>query len=303
MQDTVGCLLSAMVSLAPMKSINSAFDAAVHTFNMSWQELVERAVLGQGTAYEQLLANTSLVPDARAHFGNATLAFNWNQLHQWHDGATCSKWFLKEGGEKHVQYPVYTSALYQQSSDDRISLDVIMRGKSIDNLFDVCIRENKIFCDDDASITRNQKSRRDSECTRLRFVNLTVGQVASASSAAAGGAAVEAWVQALIELTRHATKDGMQGFINWCSNIVDFSMKYFDSTMSPSCNRDIVYQEILNVLGCPNKKGKKEDSRLTAKKWSKYLRKMAIPMTVHRSLDQYHKGHMGIDAVRPSPQI
>ena len=162
-----------------------------------------------------------------------------------------------------MQYPVYTSALYQQRVDNSISANVIMQGKAMDNLFEVCIHEEKAFCD--PSITWKPKSIRAllqaRNCVQLGFHDLTVGQVASASSAAAGGAAVEAWAQSLIELARQLTEDSLRGFSSLCSEIVKFPMKYFGSTMSATCDREVIYQEILQVLGCASQNHEKEDSQ------------------------------------------
>ena len=177
-----------------------------------------------------------------------------------------------------------------------------MQGKAMDNLFEVCIHEEKAFCD--PSITWKPKSIRGlllgRNCVRLGFHDLTVGQVASASSAAAGGAAVEAWAQSLIELARQIAEDSLPGFSRLCSEAVKFLMQYVGPTM---CTREAVYQEILKVLGCASQNHEKEDSERTVKRWSKFLRRMAIQMTVDSPLQQYHKGYMGIDAVGPTPHI
>merc|ERR1719201_62026 len=107
---------------------------AANHFNFSWQNLVEKTVLGENIA-NQTLTEINLTTDALVNFGNATLVFNWNQLHHW-DGtnkAACSKWFLKEKTGRRVQYPVYTSALFQASNDgDGNRVEVNMQGKPMD---------------------------------------------------------------------------------------------------------------------------------------------------------------------------
>ena len=83
--DKIAAFISILLSKAP-KAIRSALTSGVlaaNRFDFSWQQLVEQAVLGQGIAYHQPLANTTLTREARHSFGQATLAFNWNQLHQW----------------------------------------------------------------------------------------------------------------------------------------------------------------------------------------------------------------------------
>ena len=40
-----------------------------------------------------------------------------------------------------------------QLSEDGIRFKVVMQGKDIDNLFNLCYKEDADFCDDDASLT------------------------------------------------------------------------------------------------------------------------------------------------------
>ena len=194
-----------------------------------------------------------------------------------------------------MQYPVYTSALYQRLSDDTISLKVIMQGKPMDDLFDVCYQKGEKFCDNthNASITSDLDVKL--KCADFQFHNLTVGQVASASSAAVGGGAVRAWVQNLIELVRQKAKDALKGSVNvlYCSQY----RMLIENLLGP-CNRKLVVEEFFKFLGCETDSVEKEDSEITAKRWVGFLRKMAVQMTVNSPLANEHRGHMAIDAVR-----
>ena len=193
-----------------------------------------------------------------------------------------------------MQYPVYTSALYQQRSDDDISFKVVMQGKDMNDLFHVCYHENEKFCNDTASITTDAPAKQG--CGYLRFRNLTVGQVASASSAAVGGGAVRAWVQNAIELVRRKAKDALKGSVNvWYCKIYALLIE----NLLGSCNRKLVLEEFSKFIGCGSDSIEKEDSEITAKRWVGFLQQMCIKMTVDSPLvnNTYHQGNMAIDAV------
>ena len=293
--DNVASFLTTLVTQAPgpvRAALSSGIVAANH-FHFSWQELVEQAVLGQGIVSHKPLANTNLAQEARANFGNATLAFNWNQLHQWESPSTCSKWFLKEAQGEYVQYPVYTSALYEERSDDDIRYEVIMQGKSMNGSFRVCLQEKESFCENGISSTSNNDVM--ANCGDFQFRNLTVGQVASASSAAVGGGAVRAWVQSVIELIRQKAKDTLKGSVNvlYCSQ---YGMLI--KNLLGSCHQQLVLEEFFKFLGCETDSLQKEDSEITAKRWVGFLKKMAVQMNVSSPLANDHQGHMAIDAVR-----
>jgi hypothetical protein len=285
---------------------------AASFFNFSWQNLVEEAVLGQDIAHQPL--NTiELAPEARATFGKATLAFNWNQLNQWNDAnaSACSKWFLKDAAGQHVQYPMYATALYKQHSDDHgIDLEVQMRGEPMKDAFDVCYRTEDDFCFHTPNISRfealsswfttSSTPRLSTGCSNFKFKSLTLGQVVSASSAAAGGGAVHSWVQSIFELVRQRAKDALQGgTVNlwYCSHY-----RMIIESVVGMCNQEVVIDEFLRVLGCETSDGTTEVSDSTANRWVKFLQRMAIRMTVDSPLGSFHAGHMAIDAVRPAPR-
>ena len=317
-EDVVKSFLSTLILQAPEpipSKFGSGIVAADH-FDFSWQELVEQAVLGPGIDSNQHLANATLAAEARANFGNATLAFNWNQLNQW-DGAdesSGSKWFLRHAeGQQHVQYPVYTSALYREGSDE---LEVHMQGNHTNELFELCYLENSA-CEyeyDDRSrsakfVTQVKETLPSwlgysaeavdklspPLCDDFEYRDLTVGQVASASSAAVGGGAVQAWVQSVIELARQKAYDSLQGGMNvfYCEHY-EMAIK----ALVGQCNQKIVIEEFDKLLGCQKPDLAKEDAAITAKRWSRFLKKMAIQMNVKNSLGRDHAGHMAIDAVR-----
>ena len=303
--NQVASFLTTLVTQAPapVRAALSTGIVAANHFHFSWQELVEQAVLGQGIISDKPLARTKLANAARAKFGQATLAFNWNQLHQWESPSTCSKWFLKHTSvpyvvgdiywDSHAQYPIYTSAFYQQRlSDDNISFNVTMQGKPMNNLFDVCYKKNEAFCGSNTSIISDPNVK--SACGKFEFHDLTVGQVVSASSAAVGGGAVRSWVQSIIELVRRKAKDALKGSVNvlYCSQY----RMLIENLLGP-CNRKTVLKEFFELLGCETDSVTKEDSKDTAKRWVGFLQKMAVQMAIKSPLASDHQGYMAIDAV------
>ena len=167
----------------------------------------------------------------------------------------------------------------------------------MNDLFHVCYREAEEFCDDKASTASNHDVKQS--CDFFEFSNLTVGQVASASSAAVGGGAVQAWVQSLIELVRRKAKDALQGSVNfWYCKIYQLLI---ENVLGP-CNRKVVLGEFSKLIGCGTDSIENEASEITAKRWAGFFQKMAIQMTVNSPLENDHQGHMAIDAVRATHQ-
>ena len=125
----------------PIRSVlgNTMMVIADH-FDFSWQDMVEQTILGHHVAHQKL-TDAEIASETRAHFGQEfTLALNWNQLSQWEDG-NYTLWFLKEkSGEQtsHVQYPVYTSAMYKQSRNGAPEVEIKARGTALEKLFQVC---------------------------------------------------------------------------------------------------------------------------------------------------------------------
>ena len=201
-----------------------------------------------------------------------------------------------------MQYPVYTSAMYKELGDGNIDFEVKMQGKPMNKLFQVCRGEWDEFCEDRNNTSNSflsylfkTSAPLKTECADFALHNLTVGQIASASSAAAGGAAVQSWVQSIVEIARQKVKDTLKGPMNvLCSDLYEVVT---ENLVSP-CNREVVLTELYKFLGCETRDVEKEDSLITAKRWSKFLRKMAIPMTSSSPLGDSHVGHMAIDAVR-----
>ena len=113
---------------------------AADYFNFSWQNMVETSVLGKDVA-KQKLGDTKLAPKTRSKLRDkCTLAFNWNQLHQW--GDEDARFFLtsrEDGDRAHEQYPVYTSALYTRSGHGEV--EVQARGNDINDLLQICHQE------------------------------------------------------------------------------------------------------------------------------------------------------------------
>ena len=207
-----------------------------------------------------------------------------------------------------MQYPVYTSALYKQVNDTDVEFKVKMRGRPIEGLFDVCHTQKDDFClqpppSDVLGVGSMWRSwtqpAAPSNCTKFNLESLTVGQVASASSAAAGGGAVQTWLQNVIDIVRENTR----GIPMRCM-VLPILVEQF---VTP-CNRDIVVKQAMKFLGCKSSGGGEmesneidvEHSARIAKQWSAFLQKMAIQMTVDTPSGK-HTGHMAIDAVRSTP--
>ena len=117
---------------------------AADRYDLSWQAMVEQAVLGKQIA-NKTLATAELTPATRTKFGKqCTLSFNWNQLPQWDDDTR--QWFLKkrnvQTGSEYVQYPVYTSAQYELSEDGNSKVEIRAQGKPIAEVLSVCSQNN-----------------------------------------------------------------------------------------------------------------------------------------------------------------
>ena len=136
-------------------------------------------------------------------------------------------------------------------------------------------------------------------CLDFELKDLTLGQVVSASSAAAGGASVQPWVESIFELLRQHAKDALRGGTGnvWYCSHYRMLIENFVTT----CNHDIVVDEFLRVLGCETSDGTKESANSAAKRWSSALERMAIRMTAKNPFGDVHSGYMAIDAVRPAP--
>ena len=122
--------------------------------------------------------------------------------------------------------------------------------------------------------------------------------MASASSAAIGAGAVQAFVQNVIEFVRKYARDTMAGPVSMLS--CSIYRMLIENLVGP-CNRNAVIDEFHKVLGCTTEHDQQnnvvEDSAITAKRWVGFLQKMAIQMTVSGPLGNDHKGHMAVDAV------
>ena len=131
-------------------------------------------------------------------------------------------------------------------------------------------------------------------CSNFAFRDLTVGQVAASSSAAAGGGAVQPWVQALVELVRKKVRDMLKGPMGLlCADIY----KMLTESIVTPCNRDIVLKEMSAFMGCQGDGETIEKSAITAKRWTRFLQKMAIKLNASSPTGGTHAGHMAIDAV------
>ena len=153
-----------------------------------------------------------------------------------------------------------------------------------------------LFGSNAANAAANKVEQANHTCGEYNFSfnGLTIGQVASASSAAAGGGAVTVWVQSAMELARHEIASSFPGGMSAMTcNVLTSVLKQ----MVTMCNPDIVLNEFRKLIGCKIH-GEKEKSVKTAERWSGFLKKMAIAMNVTNSAGQTHTGHMAIDAVR-----
>ena len=117
------------------------------------------------------------------------------------------------------------------------------------------------------------------------FDGLTIGQVASASSAAVGAGAVPIWIQNVVEFARVTIDEAMSGL----------QCQVTPALIGQVFRQQRVKDEFLTLLGC----NKSETSRTTAERWRGYLHGMAVQMNLSNSTTgESHMSHMAIDAVR-----
>ena len=126
---------------------------------------------------------------------------------------------------------------------------------------------------------------RDCDTFNFDFEGLTIGQVASASSAAAGVGAVRAWIQNVFDFAREKTDEAMGGL----------QCRISETLIGQVFYEQHVKDEFMTLLGC----NKSETSRTTAERWRGYLHGMAVKMNLSNSTTgESHMSHMAIDAVR-----
>ena len=127
------------------------------------------------------------------------------------------------------------------------------------------------------------------------FGELTVGQAASASSAAAGFAAVRPWVQSAIELTRAKVKVMAVGGINYfyCQQA-----ELVFRSLIEKCNQDPVVKEFKKLIGCRKLFARPEEAYTTAERWTGFLQKLAVSMKLSTQQGQSVKDYSAFDAVR-----
>ena len=124
------------------------------------------------------------------------------------------------------------------------------------------------------------------QCDTLTFDfdGVTIGQVASASSAAAGAGAVQTWMQNLVEFARVTIDRAMSGLQCTVSQAL----------ISQVFHEQRVKNEFPTLLGC----NETEPSGTTAERWSGWLRDMAVKMKFSNSATgESHMSNRVIDAV------
>ena len=260
---------------------------AAERFNYNWTKFIEKAVVGQQIA-DKVLATAKLAETTGGKFKpSVLLAFNWNQMHQWEDRV--SRWFLQDKtAGKPSQYPVYTSAQFKRKPDGTGDVSVRAIGKNLKDKFSICeIKDKKAKFKDGSA-----------KCElEFDFEGLTVGQVASASSAAVGGATVPSWLRNLVEATRHAigTAKGGPTKSALCKYGIPYAWK--KTIAPPACAGTTAFDKIMELLNCKDSKTPLQ----VAEDWSDFLVKMAVQMQVKNSKNEDKKKiHMAIDAVRSS---
>ena len=116
------------------------------------------------------------------------------------------------------------------------------------------------------------------------FDGLTIGQVASASSAAAGAGAVATWVQSTLEFAHAKVGEAMSGLHCRISPVLIGQVFY----------QQRVKDEFMTLLGC----NESESSATTAERWSGWLGDMAVKMKFSNSTTgETHMSNRVIDAV------
>ena len=153
-------------------------------------------------------------------------------------------------------------------------------------IVEISVLINTIIWSVDARNIAKQELNRQCDTYNFDFEGLTIGQVASASSAAAGGGAVRVWVQNVLEFARVKLEEAMGGL--HCRVTPPLISQVFD--------QQSVKDELMTLLGC----NESEHSGTTAERWSGFLRDMAVKMKVTNSTGgESRMSNMVIDAVGP----
>ena len=291
--ERISALATMLSTLAngPLSTVIGNAIEAAERFNYNWRKFIEKAVVDQPIADKEL-AKAKLAQTTGEKFKESVaLAFNWNQMHQWEDHQ--SRWFLKENtkgvakllntkGAEHPQYPVYTSAQFKRRADGTGDISVMATGKKLREKFSICEIKDK-----------NAKYKAGSEVCEVEFDfdGLTIGQVASASSAAVGAATVPSWLQNLIQSTREAVGTAHTSAVK--TGLCSYGIPHvFKKTIAPPpCAGNTAQDKILELMNCKNSK----TALQAGEEWSNFLRKMAVKMKMKNSPKS--ESHMAIDAV------
>lgn len=144
-------------------------------FDWSWKKMVEQAVLKQETSARTI--HDAPVQLQHLYKNEAQFAFNWNTVNQWR--YKNHKFGIRKHGEsKNSQFPLYTTL--RRPVRGRISIKMADHEQANFSAFDGNL-DTKFEMDLD---------------------KITIGEVATASSAALGGLAVHRWVENIIKLVR-----------------------------------------------------------------------------------------------------
>ena len=201
-KDGIGRFLSTMSSeqtaLSPAMVLDMVGD--FEQFGYDWGRLVHEFIVGDNTS--KLSLHTATVSDSlRTKIPTQVkFVFNWNHFNHW-EGDDKKQFFLREKKTGQIsQRPVYTNAHYDLNGD-KSEVEVKARGSPLNELFEVCHVE-----DNGQHI-----------CGDHDFTNLTVGQVASASSAYLGFSSVRPWLKGMFTQLRANVAsmfptEGIKGF-------------------------------------------------------------------------------------------
>ena len=122
---------------------------------------------------------------------------------------------------------------------------------------------------EESAITTESLTGAQCDTFTFDFDGLTIGQVASASSAAAGAGAVQTWIQTVVEFARVTIDEAMSGL----------QCHVFPAMISQVFYQQRVKDEFLTLLGC----NETETSGTTAERWSGWLRDMAVKLKFSNS--------------------
>ena len=297
--------LTTVISQGPdaLKAAVGPGIVAFDHFDFSWQNFVENTILGLEVANTEL-AKATVVNNTLSKFGkDFDLAFNWYQQNKFEDEIFERTFFLKDTNGQHVQYPAYASAVYEhKSACAKPEVNVLMRAQHPSNIFQICSQNTADETYKDW-IGRS-KDKTPEEIAKIQtcndfkfdFSDLTIGQATSASSAAAGPAASHTWVQSIFEFARIKahTVSTLQTYTG--SAIEKFATcgaikTVLQKAIGP-CQQDVVLDEIYRILNCNS-----EDSSVTAKRWSHFLRKLAIKFKMSSDKGETAESYMAFDAV------